>query len=61
MIIMKYAVRPIIQIEGIIGTKQKVAERKKDLPRTYDKKGEPNPAPKPRGRITQMRAQFLTH
>ena len=31
MIIMKYAVRPIIQIEGTIGTKQKVTERKKDL------------------------------
>ena len=33
MIIMKYAVRPIIQIEGTIGTEQKVTRRKKRPPR----------------------------
>ena len=32
MIIMKYAVQPIIQIEGTIGTEQKVTRRKKDIP-----------------------------
>ena len=32
MIIMKYAVQPIIQIEGTIATGQKVTGRKKDLP-----------------------------
>ena len=32
MTIMKYAVRPIIQVEGTIGTTEKVTEKKKDLP-----------------------------
>ena len=32
MIIMKYAVRPIIQIQGTISAEQKVTRRKKDLP-----------------------------
>ena len=32
MIIMKYAVRPIIQVEGLVGTTEKVPGKKKDLP-----------------------------
>ena len=32
MIIMKYAVRPIIQVEGSVGTTEKVTGIKKDLP-----------------------------
>ena len=32
MIVMRYAVRLIIQIEGTIGSGQKVTEKKKDLP-----------------------------
>ena len=32
MTIMKYPVRPIIQVEGTIGTAEKVITKKKDLP-----------------------------
>ena len=32
MTIMKYAVRPIIQVEGSVGTMEKVTRKKKDLP-----------------------------
>ena len=48
MIIMKYAVRPIIQVEGTIGTTEKVTKKKKDLPEEITRRVNltllPNPA-----------------
>ena len=61
MIIMKYAAWPIIQIEGTVGTEQKVTGRKNDLPDEIPRRVNLTLLLKPDGRVTKMRAQVLTY
>ena len=61
MLIMKYAVRPIIHIESNIGMEHEVTEKEERLSTRYNKKGEPDATPKPNGRVTQTRTKDIAH